>query len=406
MINNLNNSWILTCFGTAVGAGILFLPISTGLCSVWSVLFLILIILPFTYIAHRGITRIVASCPKQTDIIGAVEYDLGHTASFIVSIFYFLSIISICVGYATSLTNMLNSLLIKFNFIFPSRSLLTFIVIILMTSVMLFDEKIMIKITSTLTFPLIILLFLISVYMIPNWNFCSFHKAITLKQFIKDILLILPTMVFAMNFSPVCSLLGAFYNKKFLNKDEAVKNSDYVVKWTSVILLVFVMFFVLSMFFSITPQIISDAKFKNIDALTAVAIAYKTPGILYVLPIISFLAISSSYFGHFAGTREGLSGIIIQIISNNKKEIDHKKIKLLSTIILIFMLWILAVCNLSILSIIGLVSAPMIAIYAYLLPIVLMKKVPRLKIYQSKFSAIVFVMGIITIVAYFLGENI
>jgi serine transporter len=406
----INSGWVLTCFGTAVGAGILFLPIRAGLSGIWSVLFLTLIIFPITYLSHRGLTRIVASCPKGTDIVSAIECDLGHTAGFVVSILYFLSIITICVGYATGLTNMVDALLTNHFHIVLSRFLLTFIILIAMTSVMLFNEKVMIVVTSILTFPLIILLFAISICMIHNWNLSAFHQAFNLKDFIKNVLLLLPVLVFAMNFSPVCSSLGAFYKRTFPSEQEAIRNSDNVIKWTAICLFVFVMFFIFSLFFSITPEILLSAQKENIDALTAIALYYNTPTFLYTLPIISFLAISSSYFGHFAGTREGFYGIITQIITWNRPELKEKinltKIKIVCTFILIALLWICAVYNLSILSIIGVVSSPIIAMYAYLMPVILMKKIPRLRIYQSKWAAFIFIVGIFTIVGYCLGQAI
>jgi serine transporter len=408
-VNNLNRVWILTCFGTAVGAGILFLPIRAGLSGIWPILFLTLIIFPITYVSHRGITRIVASCPKETDIVGAVEYDLGHTAGFTVSILYFLSIVTICVGYATALTNMLDALLTNHFHIYLSRPFLTFVILVSMTAVMLCSEKVMVIVTSIFTFPLLIMLLAISLYMIPKWNlYASYQVSFNLKDFIKNTLLLLPILIFAMNFSPVCSSLGAFYKKNFTSTKDAIKNSDHVVKWTSILLLVFVMFFVFSLFFSISPKILLNAREENIDALTAIAIAYNTPIFLYTLPIIAFLAISSSYFGHFAGAREGFCGILKQLaIWNNpelKEKINIKKIKIVCTIILVALLWIFAVYNLSVLSIISVVSSPITAIYAYLMPIIFMKKVPRLRIYQSKWAAFVFVIGIITIVGYCLGQ--
>jgi serine transporter len=408
-MNKLNRGWIMTCFGTAIGAGILFLPIRAGLSGICPILFLTLIIFPITYVSHRGIVRIIASCPKETDIVGAVEYDLGHTACFIVSILYFLSIITICVGYATALTNMLDALLINHFHIYLPRSFLTFVVLVAMTSVMLCNEKVMVIVTSILTFPLMITLLAISLYMIPEWNLSAFYEvSFNLKDFIKNTLLLLPILIFAMNFSPVCSSLGAFYKKNFTSTKDAIKNSDHVVKWTSILLLVFVMFFVFSLFFSITPKILLNAKQENIDALTAIAITYKTPLFLYALPIIAFLAISSSYFGHFAGAREGLCGIVKQLATWNnselKEKINIKKIKIVCTIILVALLWIFAVYNLPVLSIIGAVSSPIIAIYAYLMPVIFMKKIPRLRIYQSKWAAFVFVIGIITIVGYCLGQ--
>ncbi|MCA6070065.1 MAG: hypothetical protein LE180_02990 [Endomicrobium sp.] len=408
-MNNIDRGWVLTCFGTAIGAGILFLPIQAGLGGIWSIIFLVLVIFPITYISHRGITRIVASCEKETDIVGAIEHDLGHTAGLIVSVLYFLSIITICVGYATGLTNLINAFFVnQMHIVSVSRPLLTFVILAIMTSVLFCNEKIMIAITSALTFPLILFLLAISIYLIPEWNMSVFHTPITARAFIKNTLLLLPLLVFAMNFSPICSSLGAFYRKQYANIDDAIKHSDKVVRWNSILLLFFVMFFVFSLVFSTTPEILIKAKQENIDALTAISLSYNSSILLYTLPLIAFLAIASSYFGHFTGTREGLCGIMLQLATwknhELKKTLNVKKIKLLSTFILFTLLWVLAVCNPSILSIIGALSAPIIAMYAYLMPVVLMKKIPRLRIYRSKLAAFVFIMGIFTIVGYFVGQ--
>ena len=86
-----------------------------------------------------------------------------------------------------------------------SRPLLTFVLLTVMTSVMLFSEKIMVAITSAITFPLIILLAVISVYMIPRWNLSLFTAPVNAEDVGRNILLLFPVLVFAMNFSPVCS---------------------------------------------------------------------------------------------------------------------------------------------------------------------------------------------------------
>ena len=41
--------WVLTLFGTAIGAGILFLPIQAGLGGIWPMIILTVIIFPLTY---------------------------------------------------------------------------------------------------------------------------------------------------------------------------------------------------------------------------------------------------------------------------------------------------------------------------------------------------------------------
>jgi serine transporter len=408
-VNNFDRGWVLTCFGTAVGAGMLYLPIQVGPGGIWSVILLTLIIFPVTYVSHIGVTRIIASCPKATDFVGAIEYDLGRTVGFTISILYFLSIVTACIGYSIGLTNIINSFLVnQLHFVEMSRPLLTFIVLLCMTVMLVGSSKVMVIITSAATVPLIILLFFVSAYLIPHWNLSSFYEPFTIKNLLKYVFLLLPLLVFAMNFSPVCSSLASFYRKEYENIDEAVGHTDIVIKWTSILLLIFVMFFVLSVCFASTPEMLLNACRTNTDALTTLSLAYNSPVLQYIFPLVAFLAIASSYFGHFEGTRDGLNGIIIQLIAWKnpalKDKLNLSKMKMFSTVALFVMIWFLSICNLSILSILGALSGPIVAIYAYLMPVIMMKRIPRLRIYRSKWAAFVFVMGICVIVGYYVGK--
>jgi len=400
--------WVLTCFGTAVGAGILYLPIRAGMGGIWPILILTLIIFPVTYIAHRGITRVVASCPKPTDIVGAVEHDLGRNVGFAVSILYFLSIVTICVGYATGVTNIVASFLHnQLGIEGFSRTLLTFLLLAGLTGVILAGEKFMVRVTSLMTFPLIIMLAALSIYMIPQWNLSVLHVPFESADVLKNLLLLFPVLVFAMNFSPVCSTLAASYRAQYSAR-EAVARTDGIIKWTSLILLVFVMFFVFSMVLATSPEVLATSQAQNIDILTTMSLIVSQPFLRYLIPAIAFLAIASSYFGHFVGTREGLVGITTRVMtwSNPAAEakLNRKKINLVVTLVMMVGLWFLAVYNPPILKIIGALSAPVIAIYAYLMPVMLMKRIPRLTIYQSRTAGIIFVMGLVGIVGDFVGS--
>lgn len=58
-------SWIITFFGTAVGAGILFLPLNAGGFGFWPLVFATVFIFPLVYFSHRTYARIVAGAPKE-----------------------------------------------------------------------------------------------------------------------------------------------------------------------------------------------------------------------------------------------------------------------------------------------------------------------------------------------------
>lgn len=398
--------WVLTCFGTAVGAGILFLPIQAGLGGIWPMIILTTLIFPITFIAHRGITRIVASCDQPSDISTALEKDMGRNVGFAVSTLYFLSIVTICVSYATGITNVVESFLInQLGIAGIARSFITFLLLVALTGVVLGGEKIFIRITSAMMYPLIGSFLLVSLYMIPYWSLAAFQAPVVLGDIVKNVLLLFPVLVFAMNFSPVCSTLGSAYRKHYPEGDEAVRRTDRIIKWNSLLLLLFVMFFVFSMVLSTTPEMLMQAKAQNIDVLTMISLRAEQPFLKYLVPGIAFLAIASSYFGHFLGTREGLMGIITRL--TEKKDgpaLNPKRLNLLITIGMIFGLWLLAIYNPPILKIISALSAPLIAIYCYLMPVILMKRLPRLIIYRSRLAGFVFVMGLIGILGDLIGN--
>lgn len=82
---------------------------------------------------------------------------------------------------------------------------------------------------------------------------------------------------------------------------------------TSSILLVFVMFFVFSCVLSLTPAELAQAKTQNISILSFLANKFDNPYISYLGPFVAFLAITSSFFGHYLGAKEGLEGLIIKM---------------------------------------------------------------------------------------------
>jgi len=407
LMNKHDVEWMLTLFGTAVGAGILFLPIQAGLGGIWPMIVVTLIIFPLTYLSHRGITRIVASNEVAKDITGVVEQDLGKNVGFAVSVLYFLSIVTICVGYATGVTNLVESFLENQLGImaFP-RPLLCLVLLLLLTSVVA-GEKALITVTSLMVYPLIVILFGLSLYMLPEWNLSVFDQPFIAQDVLRHVLLTFPLLVFAMNFSPICSAFGLSYREKCATPQEAVQRTDRIIFWNCLLLLIFVMFFVFSMVLSSTPEVIAAAKAENIDILTMLSLTYEHPFMRYFIPLIAFFAIASSYFGHFLGTREGLNSIVRYLVT--RKDVQNETRPLLhlnkyTTSFLIFMLWLLAVYNPSILNMIGMLSAPVIALYCYIMPVIMMRRIPRLSIYRSPFSGAIFVMGLVAISGYTLAE--
>lgn len=73
-------TWVLSLFGTAVGAGVLFLPIKAGSGGFWPLVILALIATPMIWLAHKGLARFVLSAKNpNSDITDTVEEHFGKT---------------------------------------------------------------------------------------------------------------------------------------------------------------------------------------------------------------------------------------------------------------------------------------------------------------------------------------
>lgn len=51
--------WMLGLYGTAIGAGVLFLPINAGIGGLIPLLIMLVLAFPMTFFAHRGMCRFV-----------------------------------------------------------------------------------------------------------------------------------------------------------------------------------------------------------------------------------------------------------------------------------------------------------------------------------------------------------
>lgn len=109
-----DTTWMLSLFGTAVGAGILFLPINAGLNGFWPLVALAILVGPMTYLAHRGLARFVLSSKKPgSDITEVVEEHFGATAGKLITLLYFFAIYPIVLIYGVGITNTVDSFMVN-----------------------------------------------------------------------------------------------------------------------------------------------------------------------------------------------------------------------------------------------------------------------------------------------------
>jgi serine transporter len=381
--------WMLSLYGTAVGAGTLFLPIDAGLNGIWPLIIMTLLAFPMTYYSHRALCRFVLSgSSAHTNITEVVEEHFGVFAGRILTGLYFFAIFPILLMYSVAITNTVDSFLTnQMGVAAPPRALLAIILILALMAIVRFGQEIIVKSMSVLVYPFAITLFFLSLYLIPHWNDALLQQSNSLQAngghgLLMTLWLVIPVMVFSFNHSPIISSFAVSQKEQYGN--QADKKSTAIMKYSHLMMVFSVMFFVFSCVFSLSPQDLMQAKQQNISILSYLANHFKTPVIAYIAPIIAFIAISKSFLGHYLGAKEGLSSIIVNSLKSSGKTLSKNKLQQVIEVFMILTCWITATVNPNILKMIETLGGPVIAVLLFMMPMYAIAKVPAMKKYNNQ----------------------
>ncbi len=407
--NKQDTIWMLSLYGTAIGAGTLFLPINAGISGIWPLVIMIFLAFPMTYYSHRALCRFVLSGASSTnDITEVVDQHFGRLYGKIITFLYFFAIYPILLMYSVALTNTMESFIVnQMNLKAPPRMILALILILTLMAIVRVGQEMIVKSMSVLVYPFILILILLSLYLIPHWNGAilrdsSHLHGSGLKGFLMTLWLIIPVMVFSFNHTPIISSFAVSQKQRY--GAVADKKSSRILKYSHIMMVSTVMIFVLSCVFSLSPHDLELAKQQNISILSYLANHFNSPFIAYIAPLVAFIAISKSFLGHYLGAREGLQGLIVKSLTTRGKPISTLKIHRIIEIFMVLTCWIVATFNPSILGMIETLGGPVIALILFIMPVFAIWNVPSMKKYCSPYSDIfIVVVGVIAISAIFYG---
>lgn len=377
--------WMLSLYGTAIGAGTLFLPINAGISGIWPLLIMTIVAFPMTYFSHRALCRFVISGSGKSDITDVVDEHFGARAGQLITWLYFFAIYPILLMYSVAITNTTNSFLVnQLGFAPPPRALLAITLILALMAIVHYGQELIVKSMSILVYPFVVILMLLALYLIPYWNGAIFHQSSpsgTQHGMLMTLWLLVPVMVFSFNHSPIISSFAVDQKRRYGHR--ADEKSASIMKYSHLLMVGTVMFFVFSCVFSLSPADLLQAKHQNISILSYLANHFQTPVIACVAPLIAFIAIAKSFLGHYLGAKEGLHGLLVKSLHKRGKPIVsnttiHTSIKLF----IISTCWIVATLNPGILGMIEVLGGPIIAMILFLMPMYAIAKVPAMKQYR------------------------
>ena len=400
--NRQDTTWMLGLFGTAIGAGTLFLPINAGLGGFWPLLILALLAFPMTFYAHRGLTRFVLSGREGSDITDVVEEHFGLKAGAVITLLYFLAIFPILLIYSVALTNTVSSFMLnQLSITPPPRALLSLVLILGLLIVVRCGEQVIVKAMSMMVYPFIVALLFLAVFLIPHWNGGILSTASTLPEpstFLHTLWLAIPVMVFSFNHSPIISAFAV--DQKRVYGAQAERKSGGILATAHGMMVLTVMFFCFSCVLALSPADLAAAKAQNISILSYLANHFQTPVIAYAAPLIALVAITKSFLGHYIGASEGFQGLIVKSLRGRNRSMSSKWLERCTALFMVLTCWAVATFNPSILGMIETMGGPIIACLLFLMPMYAIRRVPSLRQYSGQASNVfVVVIGLIALSA-------
>ncbi|WP_038908665.1 HAAAP family serine/threonine permease [Dickeya oryzae] len=397
--------WMLGLYGTAIGAGVLFLPINAGIGGLIPLIIMAIIAFPMTYFSHRALCRFVLSGKKGgEDITEVVEEHFGTGAGKLITLLYFFAIYPILLVYSVAITNTVDSFIThQLHLPSPPRAILSLILILGLMFIVRFGEAMIVKAMSVLVYPFVAVLMMLALYLVPHWNTTVFHNisltnSTTGNSLLATLWLAIPVMVFSFNHSPIISSFAVAKRREY--GDNAERKCARILACSHIMMVLTVMFFVFSCVLALSPSDLMEAKAQNISILSYLANHFNNPVMGYLAPVIATIAISKSFLGHYLGAGEGLNGMMTKMLRSRGKTVSTAKLNRITALFMLVTTWLVATLNPSILGMIETMGGPVIACLLFLMPMYAIRKVPAMRQYSGALSNVfVTLLGLIAITA-------
>ena len=397
----------LMFFGTAIGAGLLYLPVQAGAAGLLLSLIGMLVMYPITYFCQKYFISLMTNATNSNSIADTIGEFLGTGAKNFFNIVWICMLLAGLISYGTGLVANLSELLTEYNIISFKLTGNVFFVILIMgslTTFALFSDKLIIKFIEKATIVLISVIGLIAVLFIPYWDISNlFAYDYNPYTIAKSSFLMAPVLLFAVIYYCAQPSAVAYAKKEY--KDKTVKELEPMLQKStlkaSVLLSVFTAIFVFSLGISLSPESLQYAAANNLSALAVISHNHADGLYMNFLVFLGYamtiIALVTTYYGVQFGLVEGVVSRLnfMDATEKFKRNMTIIAVNVFYTIVIIF--------NFSVLKTLGLIVIPSIALLVFVFPTIIIFKTPKLKKYRTAICVIVGIAGIFNIFSYMIG---
>ncbi|EJS4960132.1 transporter [Salmonella enterica] len=398
--------WSFALYGTAVGAGTLFLPIQLGSAGATVLFITALVAWPLTYWPHKALCQFILSSKTSAGegITGAVTHYYGKKIGSIITALYFIAFFVVVLIYAVAITNSLTEQLAKHIQIdIRIRMLVSFGVVLILNMIFLMGRHVTIRVMGFLVFPLIAYFLFLSLYLTGSWQPSLLTGQMSFDSHtLHQVWISIPVMVFAFSHTPIISTFAIDRRENF--GEQAMGKCKKIMKVAYLIICLSVLFFVFSCLLSIPPSYIEDARNEGVTILSALSMMPNAPAWLSISGIIvAVVAMSKSFLGTYFGVIEGAT----EMVRTTLQQVGVKKSRAFNRALSIMLVsgitFIICCINPNAISMIYAISGPLIAMILFIMSTLSTYLIPALKPYRSVGNFITLVVGLLCVSVMFFG---
>ena len=402
-------SWVLALFGTAVGAGILFLPIQVGQSGFWVLILVAVLIYPTIYLGHSLYALIPSRAANGADFIAAVGRWLPRWGAVLLHLLFIGWLLTLLIAYSISLTNDLGEFLSNQEWLtinIRHRVWLSFCILAALMLLLRFARPVLVRILGGLSLLLIVLLCLVSAALMPHWNWpvaCNALAVPTQFDLLKQFLLLFPLLTLSFMFFPTLSSLVRDLRRCIPDPHRRQTRLHRIIRAATLALMIFLLAFVVSFMLAIPKTDFSAAAHKNISALALLGNLYEGTWLGYLGPAISMVALVTSFLGIFIGYRESLLSLVSRRQRADDGDATFARYENLLHGLTFVVLWMPAIANVPIMAILGDIVAPLGAIFLLVVPAGVVLFTADFRADRGPAAGFALASGILVLVAYFVG---
>ncbi len=401
-------AWVLALFGTAIGAGILYLPLQAGSGSLWALILLGALIFPLVYLSHRSVLEMLLLGDGEQDYAGVAGRYLGGGLDWVLLLVFLITFQAVLASYAIGLNTNLGEYLHQQGWTasnWAQQPYLSLAILLGFALLYWIGQGLLLRLMSLISGLLIVALLGLSVYLIPFWDLSRFTAPVSALRLVDDMLLVLPILTFSFIFFPAMSSMVMALKRAHRDWPQGGEvRLKRVVLTTSALLLLFVLFFVFSCILALTPAELEAGSEANLNGLTI--LSHKeglSPILAQIGTPIGLCALFTSFAGVFLAVRDSAQEVIHRLGGGDGPMVTRRWSECLLLVLVLGLAWGMTIANPSIIKAFGMLIAPLVGVFIFILPVVVLVRARGFGNLRKPSQLFVLLMGVLTLFAYDIG---